>query len=518
MRTLIKAKHVYAPAVPFADCLLIDKQIISWVGQQDAVANLDLDFDHVLDLSDFFVSPGFVDSHVHLSATGASLSGLDLSTAKSAHEAIDLLRVFIERNSDSFVIGHGWEDTNWPDANLWNYSEVASIVGDRRLYLSRIDVHSALVNVPGHQGIVKQEQHHQVRQYVQENLPNEQRQKHILSALNHAASKGVVCVHENGGPYVSGEADFLDVLSFANRKDLPEIFAYWGTTDLAQVKRLGAFGAAGDLTVDGSIGSKTAWLNQPYENTTENGSTFLTARQIADHLIACTREGIQGGFHAIGDAALDAVVQGINLAVDEVGISQFRFAKHRIEHAEMLKNSHLDFLAKTGVVLSMQPVFDELWGNVEGLYEQRLGKQRAHQMNTFNSICNAGIPLAFSSDSPVTPIDPWRAVKAATDHHTANHRISARAAFNAHTRGGWRACRDENNGVIAVGLPANLAVWEVDDYTIKVPDERVRAWSTDERSGTPPLPDLVSSMPRCVATIRNGQAIYDPEKFWPINV
>lgn len=510
MRILIKAKHVYAPGFPDADCLIVEDQNITWVGQYPAVKYLDLPIDKTIDAQEFFVAPGFVDSHVHLSATGAGLTGLNLLETKSASEALAKLSDYVSKSQDQFIIGHGWEDTHWLDAAMWNLQEVKRIIGDRYLYLSRIDVHSALVNTPSFHGIVKQEEHHQVRKFVQDYLPSEQRIRQIRAALELAASYGVVSVHENGGPFVSGEADFLDVLGMSQEDRLPQVFAYWGSTSLDEVKDLGAYGAAGDLTVDGSIGSMTAFVSQPYVGTDHTGTEFLTSEQIADHLVACTKAGLQGGFHAIGDAALENIIVGIKSAQKIVGKDTFRLAKHRIEHAEMLDTSHLEFLASTGVILSMQPVFDELWGNAAGLYEQRLGKNRSSQMNTFNAISKAGVTLAFSSDSPVTPINPWRAIKAATEHHTEQHRLSARAAFTAHTRGGWRGVKDENNGVIAPGLPANLAFWEVNQYTIKVPDSRLRAWSTDERSGTPPLPDLANELPTCVGTMRQGKSIFDP--------
>ncbi len=514
MRTLIRANHVYAPGVPDADSLLIEDGLIAWLGLYSAFKNLEIKVDQVIEVPDSFVAPGFVDSHVHLSATGAQITGLDLRGATSTAQAIEILRKHVAATNDDFIIGHGWEDTNWPDRNLWNFESVREIVGNRILYLSRIDVHSALVITPKHCGIVKQTEHHDVRSFLQSNLPTQQRRADILAALELAASQGIVSVHENGGPFVSGEADFLDVLDLARIKNVPQVFAYWGSTDLDQVSGLGAFGAAGDLTVDGSIGSRTALLHNCYLDDETLGTEFLQPGQIAEHLVGCTKAGIQGGFHAIGDGALSNIIEGIELAIAQVGIEKFRFAKHRIEHAEMLDLNKLNFLANAGVILSMQPVFDELWGNPGGLYEQRLGKDRAAQMNAFNAISKAGITLAFSSDSPVTPINPWRAIKAATEHHTATHRISARAAFSAHTRGGWRASGNENNGVLAPGLPANISIWEVQDYTIKIPDERVRAWSTDVRSGTPPLPDLTDSLPKCVMTLRDGSPIWDPNKYW----
>ena len=74
-------------------------------------------------------------------------------------------------------------------------------------------------------------------------------------------------------------------------------------------------------------------------------------------------------------------------------------------------------------------------------------------MNAFASMHRAGVALAFGSDSPVTPFDPWAAVRAAAWHHTETERIAVPAAFDAHTRGGWRAARRDEGGVIALGAP-----------------------------------------------------------------
>ena len=514
VRTLIKGQAVYAPGYPDADALLIVEDTIEWVGQYSAINHLGLQFDRIIDASDLFIAPAFVDSHVHLSATGALLTGLDLRETKSAKQAIEELKAFVSKNDAQFIIGHGWEDTSWPDRQLWSYDSVSEIVGNRNLYLSRIDVHSALVFTPTHRGIVKTDQHHQVRKFVQDELPQAQRRDQIRAALNLAAANGVASVHENGGPAVSGSADFQDVLDIAATELVPKVFGYWGSTDLTEVKNLNAFGAAGDLTIDGSIGSRTAWLVDPYCGEHLHGTAFLSENEIAAHLIACTEAKIQGGFHAIGDGALDAFMAGLLQAASVLGDDQIRRARHRIEHAEMLSEKHLQDLARLGVVLSMQPVFDELWGNANGLYEERLGIERAQHMNTFSKIAASGISMAFSSDSPVTPIDPWRAINAAVNHHTSEHRISARAAFMAHTRGGWRAVKEDNAGMITEGAPAHLAFWEVKDYDIKIPDDRIRSWSTDIRSGTPALPDLASHQPKCIATILNGKAIFDPNQIW----
>jgi predicted amidohydrolase YtcJ len=116
----------------------------------------------------------------------------------------------------------------------------------------------------------------------------------------------------------------------------------------------------------------------------------------------------------------------------------------------------------------------------------------------------------LGSDSPVTPLGPWQAVQAAAFHHHPSHRISVRAAFSAHTRGGWRAAGTDG-GVLAVGAPATFAVWHVSDLVVQAPDHRVAGWSTDPRSGTPGLPDLTPGVPLpvCLRTVVDGRVVFD---------
>jgi hypothetical protein len=121
------------------------------------------------------------------------------------------------------------------------------------------------------------------------------------------------------------------------------------------------------------------------------------------------------------------------------------------------------------------------------------------------------VPLAFGSDAPVTPLGPWAAVRAAAHHQTPESRLSVRAAFAAHTRGGWRAAGRDDAGVLAPGAPATYAVWHAGDLVVRTPDERVRAWSTDPRSRVPGLPDVAPGLPlpHCLRTVVRGRTVYD---------
>ncbi len=81
-------------------------------------------------------------------------------------------------------------------------------------------------------------------------------------------------------------------------------------------------------------------------------------------------------------------------------------------------------------------------------------------MNPLRAMHKAGVPLAFGSDSPVTPVSPWDGVWAAMNHHNPLQRLDFATALDAHTRGGWHAAREDNSGRIAPGYRADLALWD----------------------------------------------------------
>lgn len=291
---------------------------------------------------------------------------------------------------------------------------------------------------------------------------------------------------------------------------------YWGELaadgGIERARAIGAFAVGGDLSVDGALGSRTARLCAPYTDAGGSaGAQYITEEQITEHLVATTEDGLQGGFHVIGDGASAAVVAGLLAAAERLGPDRIRAAGHRIEHAEMLTDDHVDVLSRLGVTASMQPMFDGLWGGPGRMYEARLGYERAAGMNRIADLVGAGVLVAFGSDAPVTELGPWAAVRAAVEHTNANQRLSARAAFSAHTRAGWRAVGDGESGVLTPGAPAHYAAWSVEDVVVQAPDHRLAAWSTDPRSGTPGLPALGTGipLPRCLRTVVWGRTVHD---------
>ena len=513
--TLIVAGSVYAPGIPDAQAILINDGEISWIGDRQTASQFRQDATKFLDLEDAFVSPGFVDAHVHLSATGLNVLGFNASAAGSFAELAWLVNNAVTSQKNDYIYLQGWDDSRWRDSVEDFEIELSSQARQRTFYLARIDGHSALVNGPWLDGGPAQIVSGSVREKIWNQLAlgtsDDLISECVKSALKLAASNGVVAVHENGGPTVSSVSDFELVQSFSNNTLLPAVHTYWADLNPEIAVQLGALGAAGDLSVDGSIGSRTAKMFKTYSDVTDtSGLAYLDTEQIAEHIVATTLLGIQGGFHAIGDEACERVHQGFQLALDQVSVSQIRATRHRIEHLTMPSADSLRLYAELGVMASVQPAFDATWGREGGMYETRLGAERLSATHPFADMIKAGMVLAFGSDSPVTGINPWDWVRSANQHNQIDQQISLRAAFNAATRGGHRAARNDASGVLEVGAPADLAVWQVAGFTEPVSNNTAASWSTDPRSGTHALPDLDLGDPDCLMTLRNGVGIFDP--------
>ncbi|MHA7156161.1 amidohydrolase [Arthrobacter sp. TMN-50] len=535
---LYRNGSVYCAADPFATAMLVDGDTVAWIGSEHAAESLADSTMTVVDLAGALITPGFVDSHVHTTETGLALESIDLSDCTSVTDLLDRVATAADNGAHT-VLGHSWDESRWSERTIPTAQQLDAAGGGKPVYLARVDVHSAVVSgsfaarlgltaLDGwDNGFVVRDAHVTAR-LASRTLNDAERSSYQRAALHRAAANGIVAVTEMGAPHISPAADLQSLLRLGEQtqgEHLPEILAYWGqavtsAAELSEVVDLFGgrlAGLGGDLNVDGSIGSRTAALRQPYsDDHTHQGSVFLAADDVAAHLGAATRMGMQAGFHVIGDAGLDVVLQGMAATADAHGIEAVRKARHRLEHVEFADTEAIAQLVHFGITVSAQPAFDAHWGATDGMYTQRLGAERAAGLNPFAGFLAAGVPLCFGSDSPVTSLDPWATLRASVMHHNPAHRISARAAFIAHTRAGWRAVGSAHPllGQLVPGAPASYAVWEVEELMVQTADSRVQSWSTDPRAGTPLLPALdTGSDPVCLETVHRGRQLYLAEGF-----
>ena len=527
MTTLLLNGRVHSPSHPDATAMAVRDGVVAWLGS-DGVGRAQFGDVEIVDLDGAFVAPAFVDSHIHLTSTGLLITGLDLTAATCKQHCLALVAEHVAAHPGQPIWAHGWDDTGWPAPTT---EELDAVVGAVPAYLARVDVHSALAStalrdlvaglpaVPGFdpQRPLSADAHHLVRAEARRLLTWQQRDDARRAALDAVAAAGIVAVHECAGPQIGGSEDWQEVRATEHGV---EVVGYWGEAvsstaqALALIEDTGVRGLAGDLFVDGALGSHTAWLCEPYADAPHTqGNCYLDPDTITEHLIACTEAGVTAGFHVIGDAAVTAAVDALERAVEKFGAPAVARCGHRLEHLEMVSDEQAAKLGQWGVVASMQPNFDALWGGSNGMYARRLGIGRAALLNPLALLASAGVPLAFGSDAPVTSINPWATVRAASHHHTPGSAVSVRAAFSAATRGAWRAggVRDGITGTLVPGAPASYAVWEAaGGLDVSAPADSVQRWSTDPRSRVPALPrlDPDASLPVCRQTVHRGVVLH----------
>jgi predicted amidohydrolase YtcJ len=438
--------------------------------------------DRVVDLGDATLMPGFVDAHVHLSATGLADQGADLRDARSVAELLDIVRAAAAPAADGLLWGDGYDETRFDLPELPTPAALADAAGGRPVYLSRVDGHQGLatLDVLGDSGaldaagcdrdqdgqptgVTRGDANHLARRHALAGLPADTLLAAQDAALCQAARRGVVCVHEMGGPDIAGRRDFELLLDRVEALPI-EVIGYWGDLDLEYVADRKLAQVGGDLFLDGSLGSHTAALSTPYEDRPDScGALYHDDGELTELYVRASQAGIQVGVHAIGDVAIGQALRCARRAIKAVGPTAFRGCRHRIEHVELLGADGADRMATLGLAASVQPAFDAAWGGPDGMYARRLGPRRAKSMNPFADLWRRGVPTGGSSDACVTPLDPWHGIASAVHHHRPSQRLGLPVAMEVFTFGGRVLARQERvSGIIEPGQRADLTAFAGD--------------------------------------------------------
>ena len=247
---------------------------------------------------------------------------------------------------------------------------------------------------------------------------------------------------------------------------------------------------AAKLKADGAMTTRTAWLRDDYADAPGwRGLPVGEPGALAELVLRAHRVGWQTCTHAIGDAAVDAVLDALEAtARDGAG------HRHRIEHAMLLDDAAIARMRRLGAVASMQPEFVAWAGDT---YRARLGAGRAARMNRYRSVLDAGVPVAFGSDRPVVGGRPLDGIAAAVRHAgpsgtrlSDDEAISAAEALHAWTAGAaYAMCDEADAGRLSVGLRADMTLLSADPTIPATPGRR-------------------GSAPRVLATIVGGRVVH----------
>jgi predicted amidohydrolase YtcJ len=207
------------------------------------------------------------------------------------------------------------------------------------------------------------------------------------------------------------------------------------------------------LKADGALTTHTAWLRAPYADAPHAGGPVHDPAALAERVRGAVRAGWGVATHAIGDAAIAAVL-------DACAAAPAPARPHRVEHAMLLDAELIERLSASGATAVVQPEF-LAWAGAT--YRARLGEERAARLLPFAALLRAGIPMAFSSDRPVVAGAPLDGIRAALRHGPG---LSAAEALHAWTAAGAEVLGDDDGGRLEVGRRADLVILSGDPTAI----------------------------------------------------
>jgi predicted amidohydrolase YtcJ len=442
--------------------------------------------DRVVEINGGTLLPAFCDAHVHLPATGLYASGMDFRGQRSADR---IVAAFADRARAraGVLFGGNFED---PLDRALTRADLDKAVGEQPAMLARADLHSCIVStallrqldVGGMEGVdrdgrgeptgyLREKASSEAWAWFDRSLTPRQQRDAVRAAVKLAYSKGISQVHEMFVVEWRGW-DAWEVFSRAAGEVALEVVPYLGTHEVDRVRELGLGQIGGDFFLDGSFGSHTAWLSEPYatdppEGTPARGISYRTDADLYAFFTEAQEAGLQTGVHAIGDAAIEQAVTVWERVAGKMGTEQVRRLGHRIEHFECASEDHIRRAAALGLRASVQPAFDRFWGGEDGLYARRMGWERARLMNRFATMLEAGVWLGAGSDSTVTPMDPFLQLASLRRHHLPDERVGRTLSLRLHTMGARRLGPAPHlAGSLEPGAPADLAILDRDPIDV----------------------------------------------------
>ncbi len=506
--------HTIDPAHPRAEAFLVEGDRFTAVGSNDDIAGLIGHEDTIVDLAGATVLPGLIDAHGHLVGLGQLRAGVvDLTGTTTYDEVIARVRARADETPPGqWILGRGWDNESWPDRALPDHDALSEATPRHPVWLVRVDGHAALANTramqlagidratvsPSGGEILRRDNADptgvfidNAESLVERHIPASARgdaETLLLAAQDACLRVGLTGVHDMGVPpdladlLKRMEADGRLKLRVAAAIDARNAIPYFETSAPYHGPRLSV--AAAKLYLDGAMGSRGAWLLEPYDDRPrdDNGLPY-TGLAVAepDFIEAVAKHALQKHYqvftHAIGDRANREVLDAYERASVATGFP-LAPARFRIEHAQLLNEHDLPRFAHLGVIASMQPTHctsDMRW------VEDRVGKDRAAGAYAWASLLRTGATVAAGSDFPVESENPFLGFYAAITRQNAQgspeggwrpeeRMIRAEALRTMTLDAAYAAFQDHRLGSITQGKQADFIVIDRDIMTIEPRD------------------------------------------------
>jgi predicted amidohydrolase YtcJ len=447
----------------------------------------------VIDAHGEALLPGLIDAHGHVMDLGAFATTLNLVGTSSIADLQQRLRDYAAANPDAaWIEGFGWNQELWTEKRFPTAADLDAVVADRPVVLQRVDGHAVVANSaaikaagvtadtkapPGgeiHDGLFVDAAAGLISKAVPEPT-DAQRDSALQKAQDALLGFGVTGVGSMSTSLAdwetfrrAGQGGRLKVRLMTYLGGLEPLTAVPHPTEWMYGDRLRAVGVK--LFADGALGSRGAWLKQPYADKPDTrGLQFHSDTEYLALADAAAAAGFQVATHAIGDAANAQVIA----TYEQLAKKYPGDRRWRIEHFQIVDPADIPRLKPAGIIASMQPTHqtsDRL------MAEERLGTERLKGAYAWQTVEKLGIPLAFGTDFPVESPNPFPGLAAAISRQDMNgqppggwfpaQRLSFAQALSAYTRGSaYAGFAEDRIGALEPGKWADFVLLDRDPST-----------------------------------------------------
>lgn len=482
-----------------------DEEVLAMVGDGE-----------ITDLGGKTLLPGFNDSHLHFLNYGYYKTIVDLSECKSRSEVKEKIKNYIEENkipSGQWVEAVGWNQDNWEDNRIPDRYELDEISAEHPIYALRICGHVCVLNsrALAEVGIKKgfpqpKEGYYETDEKGEPNgLISEMMlfvydrmkeaevddiKKMLMIACEDAVKVGITSVQTDDFDALPGR-NFSRIIT-AYRELIEENKLKVRVTEqcaLADTKRHDAFEAAGfkigdgderfklgvlKLYLDGSLGARTAWLQEDYSDDAGNRGfgIYSDEQELFEQVERVTRNGGEAVIHCIGDAAALQAVRAFENAADKY---PDKMPRHGIVHAQILSEDICRRMAAGNIGAYIQPIFIEYDLHIA---EERVGADRIRTSYNWRDMKDMGIRLAMGTDSPVESFNPLMNIYSAVTRKDLELKpeggwypeqaLTLDEAIEAYTKTAAYMSHDEKiKGTLEKGMLADMTVLGEDIYSVE---------------------------------------------------
>ncbi|WP_441489745.1 amidohydrolase [Bosea sp. 2RAB26] len=518
----------------FVEALAVKDGTVLAAGSTEEISSLRGAGTRVIDLAGRVAIPGLNDAHMHLLPLGVSMNEINLRPEEGVRSIDEVLRrvatVAKTKKPGEWVLGRGYDHNELAEGRHPTADELDQVAPDNPVYIKRTCGHVGVVNSQamrkagiGHNtpspdgGLIERRDNkltgllaESAMRLIVEAMPKPSHAE-LTTAIEQAGhymlSQGFTSVMDASVGMLAGmaEIDAYEEMARTNRLPVRTWVCIYGNADgigdaahaagyrfgrEVGLLRYGAMKVFGD----GSAGGLTAAMSQPYRvGDPDNRGIFIYSdKDMHGYLAHYHRLGYQLAIHAIGDAAIEQVLSGIEQA--DSAEHPVLGRRHRIEHCGFLTDSQLARMAAAGIDPVPQPVFIYEFGD---LYVHNLGQERADASYPMRKWFDAGVHPAASSDAPVCATDPFKnlftMVTRQTKRHTvigAAERLTMEEAVHAYTAiGAYTQFAEDRMGRLVPGQLADIAVLSHDIFASPV--------------------ETVEMDARCDLTLLGGEVVYD---------